>query len=152
MFKGPLNPAAQLEKKPETKERKGVVLIVDDNTDTVDVTRRTLQSYTEFLVLTAHTGPEALEILEKTSVDVIIMDYVMPEMNGGQCFRSLRDRSVQAPVIFLTGCPSEECKREQLALGAFDYLEKPVRARDLILLVHDAYKAMQRMRNLGDKK
>lgn len=149
----PQQPLARKDKNQDASptDPQGTILLVDDNSDTIEVTRRMIEKFTSFQVLSALTGPEALEILDNNSVDVIVLDYVMPDMDGHTCFRTIRERSLLTPVIFLTGCPSDENKSEQLALGAFDYLEKPIRARDLILLITDAAKANVRIKGLAKK-
>ncbi len=124
------------------------LLIVVDQAEMAEITKLIIEKYTSIKVLMAHSGHEALTLLANIPVDVIILDMNMPDMSGAECFRLLRQRSIYVPVIFLTGKVSEECKRDQLALGAFDYIEKPVRAKDLILLLNDACRAMERIRSL----
>jgi CheY-like chemotaxis protein len=136
----------------ENKDVTGTVLIVDDNEDIVEITKTTLQRFTTFKVLTATNGREALEVLFHHSVDVIILDDHMPEMSGVEFFRIIRQRSIYVPVIFLTGKPTDKARQQQLSLGAFDYLEKPVRARDLILLVLEAAKVMDRIRAILERR
>jgi CheY-like chemotaxis protein len=136
----------------ENRDVTGTVLIVDDNADIVEITKTTLQRFTKFNVLTASHGREALDVLFHHSVDVIILDDHMPEMSGVEFFRIIRQRSIYVPVIFLTGKPSDRARQLQLSLGAFDYLEKPVRARDLILLVLEAAKVMDRIRAILERR
>ncbi|WP_141731518.1 response regulator transcription factor [Oligoflexus tunisiensis] len=136
----------------ENKDVKGTVLIVDDNDDIVDITKASLQRFTRFKVLTAANGREALEVLFHNSVDVIILDDHMPEMSGVEFFRIIRQRSIYVPVIFLTGKPNDQARQQQLSLGAFDYLEKPVKARDLLVLVMEAVKVMDRIRAILERR
>ncbi len=130
----------------DSKDATGTVLVVDDNEDIVEITQTSLQRYTKFKVLTATNGREALEVLFHNSVDVIVLDDHMPEMSGVEFFRIIRQRSIYVPVIFLTGQRNDNTRQEQLSAGAFDYLEKPVKARDLIVLVVEAAKVMERIR------
>lgn len=136
----------------ENKDITGTVLVVDDNDDIVEITKTALQRFTKFKVLTASNGREALEALFHNSVDVIILDDHMPEMSGVEFFRIIRQRSIYVPVIFLTGKPDETAREQQLSMGAFDYLEKPVKARDLILLVMEAAKVMDRIRAILERR
>lgn len=136
----------------ENKDRTGTVLIVDDNVDIVEITKATLERFTRFKALTASNGREALEVLCQNSVDVIVLDDHMPEMSGPEFFRIIRQRSIYVPVIFLTGVPDDKARQQQLSLGAFDYLEKPVKARDLILLVMEASKVMDRIRAILERR
>lgn len=136
----------------ENKDITGTVLVVDDNEDIVEITKTSLQRFTKFKVVTASNGREALDVLFHSSVDVIILDDHMPEMSGVEFFRIIRQRSIYVPVIFLTGKPDETAREQQLSLGAFDYLEKPVKARDLILLVMEAAKVMDRIRAILERR
>ncbi len=130
----------------DSKDATGTVLVVDDNEDIVEITQTSLQRYTKFKVLTATNGREALAGLFHNPVDVIVLDDHMPEMSGVEFFRIIRQRSIYVPVIFLTGQRDDNTRQEQLSAGAFDYLEKPVKARDLIVLVVEAAKVMERIR------
>lgn len=136
----------------ENKDLTGTVLIVDDNEDIVEITKTTLERFTRFKTITASNGKEALELLMQNTIDVIVLDDHMPEMNGADFFRIIRQRSIYVPVIFLTGVPDDEARKVQMAAGAFDYLEKPVKARDLILLVTEASKVMDRIRRILERR
>ncbi len=134
---------------PETRSGPpGTVLVVDDDPDLLAVTKAIIERFTNFTVITATTGKELLEIMSTRTVDVIVLDDSMPEMSGRECFRTLRQRSVYVPVIFLTGRGTDAIRSEQMALGAFDFLDKPVKAKDLILLINDAHQTMERIRAL----
>lgn len=126
----------------------GKILLVDDSEDIIFVLKETISSHTTLEVLTASNGKEALTLLENQEVDVIILDLSMPAMDGLELFKLLRNRSIKTPVIFLTGQGTEEKQSQALELGAFDFLQKPVKARDLVLLVDEAFKVVQRIRKL----
>ena len=126
----------------------GTVLLVDDNQDILDIMRMIIERFTHFKVLMAHTGNEALEVIASHSIDVIVLDDSMPGMGGQECFKIIRQRSIYVPVIFLTGKATDQIRDEQLARGAFDFLEKPVRAKDLILLLNEAHATMERIRTM----
>lgn len=136
----------------ENKDLSGTILIVDDNDDIVEITKVNLERYTKFKVATASNGHEALNVLANQAIDVIVLDDQMPEMSGAEFFRIIRQRSIYVPVIFLTGMPNAEARQKQLALGAFDYLEKPVKAKDLIILIVEASKVMNRIRDILERK
>ena len=131
---------------------KTTVLIVDDNRDIAEAAKITIEAYTKFTVLCAHSGKQALSFIESHAIDVIVLDEVMPEMSGSDFFHNLRQRSIYVPVIFLTGVGDEQKRMKQLSQGAFDYLEKPIKARDLILLVNEAAKVMTRIRELLERR
>jgi CheY-like chemotaxis protein len=84
-----------------TPQRK-IVLCVDDNEDMLECEKAFLESF-GYTVLTAPSGGEALELASIHSVDVVIVDYVMPEMNGHEVAVEMRRLRPQAPIIMLSG-------------------------------------------------
>lgn len=126
----------------------GSVLIVDDNADIVELLQRTIKAHTRFQTLTAHSGDDALELVKNHRIDVIVLDMLMPGMTGIEFFRTIRNRSMYVPVIFLTGRGDEALKQEALTLGAFDFLEKPTRARDLLILIEAAFQTVCKIRKI----
>src|SRR5271154_936366 len=79
----------------------GVVLCIDDNRDVLECERAFLESF-GYTVLTAPSGGEGLELASIHSVDVVILDYFMPAMNGLEVAIALRRLRPQAPIILLT--------------------------------------------------
>jgi CheY-like chemotaxis protein len=79
----------------------GVVLCIDDNQDVLDCERAFLESF-GYTVLTAPSGSEGLELASIHSVDVVILDYFMPAMNGQEVAIEMRRLRPQAPIILLT--------------------------------------------------
>lgn len=79
----------------------GVVLCIDDNQDVLDCERAFLESF-GYTVLTAPSGSEGLELASLHSVDVVILDYFMPAMNGQEVAIEMRRLRPQAPIILLT--------------------------------------------------
>lgn len=73
-------------------------------------------------VATAANGAEALEVLDSEHADVVILDLEMPVMDGRECFRAMRERGLQTPVLLLSAYGAQRARRE---LGADDSLEKP---------------------------
>jgi diguanylate cyclase (GGDEF)-like protein len=103
------------------------VLIVDDTPANIEVLCETLDG--EYEILFATNGPDALEIAVDTSPDLILLDVVMPEMDGYQvCARLKEDpRTRGIPVIFVTAMDQEEDEAKGLNVGAIDYVTKPIR-------------------------
>lgn len=79
-----------------------VVLCIDDNEDILECEKSFLESF-GYTVLTAASGGKALELASKFSVDVVILDYFMPEMNGQEVAIAMRRLKPLAPIILLTG-------------------------------------------------
>src|SRR5579863_6890819 len=87
----------------------GVVLCIDDSQDVLDCERAFLESF-GYTVLTAPSGSEGLELASIHSVDVVILDYFMPAMNGQEVAIEMRRLRPQAPIILLTeglGVPAQ---------------------------------------------
>lgn len=80
----------------------GVVLCIDDNQDVLECEKSFLESF-GYTVLTAASGNKGLELASTHSVDVVILDYFMPEMNGQEVAIEMRRIRPQAPIIMLSG-------------------------------------------------
>ena len=79
-----------------------VVLCIDDNEDVLECEKSFLESF-GYTILTAASGSKELELASKYSVDVVILDYFMPEMNGQEVAIAMRRLKPLAPIILLTG-------------------------------------------------
>ncbi len=84
-----------------TKLSSGVVLCIDDNQTVLECEKAFLESF-GYTVLTAPSGGKALELASIYSVDVVIVDYFMPEMNGSEVAVEMRRLRPQAPIIMLS--------------------------------------------------
>ena len=109
------------------------ILIVDDTLSS-RILLGDLLDLNGYTVLSAASGPEALKVLETETPDLILLDVLMPEMNGYQVCRRIRENpSMQTlPVIMMTGLdPSEEMAKGREA-GATDIVVKPIHLADLL--------------------
>lgn len=106
------------------------VLVVDDEKSLCDFVRRNLE-VRSYRVLTASNGLEALALFATQQVDLVIMDVMMPHMDGLEATRRIRAQSL-VPVIILTAMDEEEDKVRAFDLGADDYLTKPFGVGELI--------------------
>ena len=113
-----------------------VVLIVDDNPLIANVVS-SLLSAQHYTVHVSENGHEAAEFLEKSSVDLIICDVMMPKMDGYEFQKFVRGRGELShiPFLFLTALDDSEEIMQGLASGADSYLTKPFNPRELIALV-----------------
>lgn len=116
------------------------VMIVDDHA----VVRSGLAAFlTVFddmqLVAEAGSGAEAVELCQKTAVDVVLMDLMMPEMDGAETTRQLRQRHPDIQVIALTSFREETLVQGALQAGAISYLLKNVSADELAAAIRAAY-------------
>ena len=76
-------------------------------------------------ILKAHNGEEALELVLKENIDIIISDIMMPKLKGDDFLRKLRMKGIHTPIIFITGNGSKDNLISALRLGAVDFVEKP---------------------------
>lgn len=115
------------------------VLIVDDERDFVQMFSLRLQAQGE-KVSTAYSGKEALAVLARESIDVVILDIRMPGMDGIDTLKQIKITYPLVEVILLTGHGSTETAVEGMKLGAFDYLMKPAEFEEIRLKVENARK------------
>ena len=111
------------------------MLIVDDNVDVRDSLRRAL-GYAGYAVTTAANGLEALNAVAQAPVDLIILDVLMPMLNGLDTCRALRSRGDATPVLVLTARDAIDDRVDGLEAGADDYLVKPFALRELMARVN----------------
>lgn len=111
------------------------VLIVDDDLKLLKMLQRTL-TYENLHVLTAANGQEALPILRSQKPDLVILDWMMPKMDGLELMRKMRDEEDKTLVLMLTARDAIENRVEGLESGADDYLVKPFAPAELVARVH----------------
>jgi DNA-binding response OmpR family regulator len=111
---------------------KGRILIVDDDPHAVEILTRMLERE-GYECTAAVGGPAALETVQSQAVDVILLDVMMPGMDGLQVCERLRedDTMRQIPVILVTAKDDIETRSKGMALGVSEYLTKPVNKREL---------------------
>jgi len=113
------------------------VLLVDDEKDFIDIMAERMEAQ-GMDVSTANSAEDALEMVQKESYDAIVMDLMMPEMDGFKALKLFKETKPEVQVILLTAnVPEEKCV-EAIKLGAMDVIEKPA---DLNLLTQKIEKA-----------
>ena len=118
------------------------VLYVDDEGDLRELAQFSLELDPEMRVTTAASGPEALERLRQAPVDVVLLDVMMPKMDGPAVLAALRaEIGTSPPVIFVTARALPDERRRLLDLGALDVITKPF---DPTLLAQDVRAALVR--------
>ncbi len=111
-----------------------VILVVDDN----QKIRRLIDIYLRregFSTLLAETGEQALHLLGEQAVDLMIVDIMMPGMDGYALVRQLRENRMEIPVLMATAKTEFADKKEGFEAGADDYMTKPVDLEELVLRV-----------------
>ena len=112
---------------------KPTILVVDDDKKTVDLIRLYLEK-DGYRVLTAYDGRQALDISRRREPGLIILDLMLPRVDGLDVCRILRSES-KVPIIMLTAKTTEEDKLAGLDLGADDYVTKPFSPREMVARV-----------------
>jgi len=108
-----------------------VVLVVDDSPESLGMLNLAL-SEKGFAVLLAPSGPQAQSILEKVEPDVILMDAIMPQMDGFEACQLIKQSHPDLPVIFMTGLSDEDNIIKGFAVGGVDYITKPIKPSEVI--------------------
>lgn len=118
------------------------ILIVDDEPNIIELVAFHLQKE-GYQVITADNGLKALEAAEKEQPDFIILDVMLPEMDGFEVCKNLRARQNNAPVLMLTAKDDEISKVLGLEIGADDYLVKPFSTRELIARIKTIFRRLK---------
>lgn len=130
---------------------KGHILIVDDDPHAVEILTRMLgrEGYT---CVGAASGPIALEKLKHEAVDVILLDVMMPDMDGLQVCQRLREDEAlrQIPVILLTAKDDLDTRSKGMMLGVSEYLTKPINKRELFTRIQAQVHARALGRRLSE--
>jgi DNA-binding response OmpR family regulator len=116
----------------DSSNRVPQVMVVDDDPDTVSILARHLQRE-GFAAIEAISGAECLRIVHEHQVDVILLDLMMPDMDGFQVCRALKQdpNTAEIPVIMITARDDLDARAEGMRLGVSDFLAKPVFRRQL---------------------
>lgn len=136
----------------ETMDKpKGRILIVDDDPHAIEILTRML-GREGYDCLSAASGATSLETLQRQPVDVILLDVMMPEMDGLQVCERLRgDESLrQIPVILLTAKDDMETRARGMALGVSEYLTKPINKRELFTRIEAQLHSRELNRKLAE--
>ena len=110
------------------------VLIVEDEKNIVDILRFNLQKE-GYATLEAYDGKAGLELALGENPDLILLDLMLPVMNGFEVCKTIRDKGLHTPVLIITARETEQDKILGLDLGADDYITKPFSVRELMARV-----------------
>ncbi len=124
------------------------VLLVDDEKDFVEtlygrIKKRKLEADVAF------DGEQALEMVANQVPDVMVLDLNMPNLDGMEVLRSVKETYPGIEIIILTAYGAEYSKIDALLLGAFEFMEKPVNVDELIQVIHKAYEHKVQKRRLA---
>jgi two-component system response regulator VicR len=110
------------------------VLIVDDERSIVDILKYNLEK-NNFMVISAYDGAEGLRLARESDPDLVLLDVMLPEMDGFEVCRTLRTEGNNVPIIMITAREEETDKVFGLELGADDYITKPFSMREVVARV-----------------
>jgi two-component system OmpR family response regulator len=122
------------------------LLVVDDEPNIRDLLATSLK-FAGFTVITAANGRDAIRLAESEPVDLMVLDVMMPDMDGFTVTRRLRDRGQHVPVLFLTAKDATEDKVHGLTVGGDDYVTKPFSLEEVVARI----RAILRRGTLADE-
>jgi two-component system, OmpR family, response regulator len=111
------------------------VLVVDDEANITDLVATALR-YEGFHVTTASTGGQALDALATSKPDLVVLDVMLPDVDGFEVARRLGAQGKSVPVLFLTARDTTDDKVRGLTIGGDDYVTKPFSLAELVARVH----------------
>ena len=116
-------------------EFKKNILVVDDEAMNVEFIEIALKDEPQYNIYSAKNGHEALEIIENASIDIILLDIQMPDMDGFEVYRRLREKT-DAPIVFMSVNKDFESIQKATDLGSDDYIVKPFLPKALVEILH----------------
>jgi DNA-binding NtrC family response regulator len=118
------------------------VLLVDDEKDFIESLAERLQ-LRDFEVTTALNGNDAINLMQESDYDIIVLDVKMPGKDGIETLKEIKNIKQLPQIIMLTGHATVESAIQGMKLGAYDYIMKPTVTEDLIVLINKAYKIVE---------
>jgi len=131
-------------------DNKNTVLIVDDEKMNIFTLTQILSP--EYTIYTAKNGQDAIEIANNYLPDVILLDIIMPIMDGYEVIKSLKssEKTKEIPVVFITGLSNAKSEEKGLALGASDYISKPFSPSIVKLRIHNQIQMLNHFKLIKD--
>jgi DNA-binding response OmpR family regulator len=131
---------------------RSVVLVVEDDPPTVDLLCRLLTK-ADYAVESAPNGLAALARIEQGGIDVVLLDLLLPDLNGIELCRRVRAQEDRAhlPIIMLTGARGDEQRRAGFAAGANDYVTKPFHVDELLDRVRVWAQTQRYLKDVSDR-
>ncbi len=126
------------------------VLVVDDEPNITDLVTTALR-YEGFEVASAHDGREALAAVDSFRPDLIVLDVMLPDLDGFEVPRRLLDRGRPTPVVFLTARDATEDKVRGLTIGGDDYVTKPFSLDELVARIRSVLRRVRGSAPVADR-
>jgi len=118
----------------EPRDHRKTVLVVEDNVLNRELTNALLKS-AGYSVLLAKDGAEALMLMGREKVDLMLLDVDLPFIDGHKVLEALHEKGVEVPTIFISGLPGEDIEVKAFNIGAADFIRKPVKNSVLLARV-----------------
>ena len=124
------------------------IMVVDDDQDTVAILAHHLRRE-GFVPIQANSGAQCLKLVHENEVDVILLDLMMPEMDGFEVVKALRNKpeTAEIPIIMITARDDLDARAEGMRLGVSDFMAKPVFRRQLASRVRAQLQVVETARN-----
>ncbi|MBT7937277.1 MAG: response regulator, partial [Nitrospina sp.] len=138
--------------KPKTDDLSGMkILLVDDVIFNIEILLHTLK-LRDYQISVANSGAKALELVPKIQPDLILLDIMMPEMDGIEVCRRLKDdeSTRDIPIIFVTAKTGAEDVVEGFKVGGVDYISKPFRLEEVLARVETHLRLRKTLRDKDD--
>ncbi|MCK4774717.1 MAG: response regulator [Candidatus Krumholzibacteria bacterium] len=136
----------------ESTNSRDAIVLVDDEEMVLTSLRSILSLETDYEVQTFLSAREALEHIGKNEVDLVISDYLMPEMDGISFLAKVREIKPEIPRIILTGYADKENAIKAInEVGLFQYIEKPWDNEDLMIIIRNGLEKQKLLKNLQEK-
>lgn len=130
------------------------VLVIDDNKESRKIMRKILESF-GFELLEADSGKAGIEVLKKEAVDLVILDYLMPELNGIETARQIQAMNLDkkaSNIMMISAYGREEIKKEAKLLGIHYFIDKPVNPSYLYDCILDVFGKQPTKKNYFDER
>ena len=110
------------------------ILVVDDDKNTRMLFRAVLESE-NYTVVTAENGEDALRVMDENHVDLVVLDVMMPKMNGYEFTKALRENDNNLPILMVSAKQLPEDKKQGFLVGTDDYMTKPIDEEEMLLRI-----------------
>ncbi len=117
------------------------IMIVDDDIDVTEMTQMILEQTGAYEVTVSHNGYEALKLARENPPDLILLDIMMPRMDGAEMARRLREdpQLATVPVIFLTSLMTGQEAAQDSVVGGYPFISKPIRGEELLARIQEFF-------------
>jgi len=133
-------------------DRQPVILVVDDEEMVLVSIKSFLMLETEYEVLTANSPPEGVEVVKQRTIDLVISDYLMPEMDGITFLMQVKNLQPHTIRILLTGYADKENAIKAINdVGLYQYIEKPWQNADLAIVIRNGLEKRFLLERLAQK-